>query len=463
MTKHNKRKAKKRRSSDIPRFLHLNIGTVIFGAIFIYMIISLFLYMTADHIRSYQVVQGPLSKNETYTAFVMREETVVRAAGSGYIHYYTGNASKVSANSVVYGLSDTEDTDRSTAITPDEDILQNVKSSLSLFSSAYDANHFSDIYDFKYELSKSLLSKTGNSDQYGNQTLSRAERDGVVVYQVDGYEDYTLDSLTPELFSQKNTASLNSKEEKVSPGDPVYKLITSENWSIAIPVTAKQTVKLSSYQNIKVKFLKDGETQTGSLAIQNSNGQNYAVITFSTGMIRYAKERFQSVELVTNTANGLKIPNSAITTKDFFTIPAKMLANGGDSNSSGFLRIMKDKDGNILTDDQGQPKTEFVKATIYKTIRNEENEATEYYVDQSSFSSGDILVAENSNTKYEIKETVSLEGVYCINKGYAVFRRIEIIDQNEEFCIIKSQTDYGISQYDYIVEDASTVNEEDIM
>ncbi|MCI5649086.1 MAG: HlyD family efflux transporter periplasmic adaptor subunit [Fusicatenibacter sp.] len=463
MAKRNKRKSKKRRSSDTPRFLHLNIGTVIFGAIFIYMAVSLFFYMTADHIRSYQVVQGPLSKNEMYTAFVIREESVVKAAGSGYVHYYAGNASKVSANSVVYGLSDTEESGVTSVMKPDEEVLSDVQSSLSLFSSAYDANHFSSIYDFKYELTQSLLSSAGTGDRYGNQTLSRAARDGVVVYQVDGYEDYTVDSLTPELFSQKNSASLNSSEKKVTAGDPVYKLITDETWSIAIPVTAKQTVKLSSYQNIKVKFLKDGETQTGSLAIKASNGQNYAVITFSTGMIRYAKERFQSVELVTNTANGLKIPNSAITNKDFFTIPAKMLANGGDSNSSGFLRILKDKEGNILTDDQGQPKTEFVKATIYKTIRNENDEATEYYVDQSSFSPGDILVAEDSNTKYEIKETVSLEGVYCINKGYAVFRRIEIIDQNEEFCIIKSQTDYGISQYDYIVEDASAVNEEDIM
>ena len=56
-----------------------------------------------------------------------------------------------------------------------------------------------------------------------------------------------------------------------------------------------------------------------------------------------------------------------------------------------------------------------------------------------------------------------LQGVYCINKGYAVFRRIEVIDQNAEYSIIKKQTQYGISQYDYIVQDASTVREEDIV
>ena len=50
-----------------------------------------------------------------------------------------------------------------------------------------------------------------------------------------------------------------------------------------------------------------------------------------------------------------------------------------------------------------------------------------------------------------------------INKGYAVFRKIQIIDQNAEYSIIKKQTQYGISQYDYIVENASTVSEEDIV
>lgn len=71
--------------------------------------------------------------------------------------------------------------------------------------------------------------------------------------------------------------------------------------------------------------------------------------------------------------------------------------------------------------------------------------------------------AQDSATTYQIGETVPLQGVYCINKGYAVFRKIQIIDQNAEYSIIKKQTQYGISQYDYIVENASTVSEEDIV
>lgn len=39
-----------------------NIGTVLFGVIFIYMIICLVMYVTTDHITAYEVTAGPLRK-----------------------------------------------------------------------------------------------------------------------------------------------------------------------------------------------------------------------------------------------------------------------------------------------------------------------------------------------------------------------------------------------------------------
>ena len=53
--------------------------------------------------------------------------------------------------------------------------------------------------------------------------------------------------------------------------------------------------------------------------------------------------------------------------------------------------------------------------------------------------------------------------MYNINRGYTVFRRIEIIDQNEEYCIVKTGTAYGLSLYDNIVLDSSTVSEDEIL
>ena len=63
----------------------------------------------------------------------------------------------------------------------------------------------------------------------------------------------------------------------------------------------------------------------------------------------------------------------------------------------------------------------------------------------------------------EIKEKKALEGVYCINKGYAVFRKVVMIEQNDEYCIVETGTTYGLSQFDYIVRNGNTVKEDDIL
>ena len=51
------------------------------------------------------------------------------------------------------------------------------------------------------------------------------------------------------------------------------------------------------------------------------------------------------------------------------------------------------------------------------------------------------------------------EGVYNINKGYTVFTQVEILDSNSEYYTIKNNVTYGLSVYDHIVLDASSVGE----
>ena len=82
----------------------LNIGTIMFGVLFVYMAFSGILYLTTPHIESYQVTSGPLSRNETYTGLAVREESVCKASSSGYITYYAREGSKINANGAVYGI-----------------------------------------------------------------------------------------------------------------------------------------------------------------------------------------------------------------------------------------------------------------------------------------------------------------------------------------------------------------------
>ena len=82
---------------------------------------------------------------------------------------------------------------------------------------------------------------------------------------------------------------------------------------------------------------------------------------------------------------------------------------------------------------------------------------------QNELEMGDVLLLSDSNLTTEIKERDSLVGVYNKNKGYADFKQIQILYQNEEYSIIKPNTEYGLIEYDYIVLEAETVHDDEFL
>lgn len=480
--------------AKIRKVFGLNIGTAMFGVLLLYMIFSAVLYLTSGHIESYQVMSGPLSRNETYTGLAIREEHVNKADSSGYVNYFAREGSKINASGAVYGLSSTKVPEASVELSPEQ--MSKIRSDMLSFSKGFNTSKFNNTYSFKYELEGNILqyaesgeetssapltsdeiTDSGESDTdgdfssvvtLGNQTISKAKSDGIILYSKDNYEGKTIDTVTAEDFDQKAYHETDLKKSgPVNAGDDIYTIITDERWSLLIPLSEKQAVKLNDRTSIRVKFLKDGMTQSGDFSIMEIDGGKYGKIDFNKGLIRYASDRFLDIELVTNTVSGLKIPLSSIVTKEFYTIPSTVATTNEDSMETGFMVADKNKNGENITT--------FKSATIYasvevpkKTVMNEEADSdTEpvytYYVDKSAFKEGDAIIAPDTGEKYIVGDSEALEGVYCINKGYAVFRRIVILDQNEEYAIISKNTDYGLSRYDHIVKNADEVKEEDIL
>lgn len=453
----------------IRKLFSMNIGTMLFGMLFIYMAFSAILYLTSPKIESYQVIAGPLSRNETYTGLAIREESVHQAETSGYITYYAREGSKINADGVVYGISSTKTSDSQTELSTDE--LSSIRNQMLNFSKGFNSSNFNSTYSFKYEMEGNILQYagvTGNStsDQndstssvvsYGNQTINKADSDGIVLYSKDGYEGRTVDSLTTEDFDQNSYHETDLKTQgSVNTGDSLYTLITDEKWSLILPLSEKQAAKLADRTAVRVKFLKDDKTQSGDFSIIEIDGAKYGKIDFNKGLIRYASDRFLEIELVTNTVTGLKVPLSSIVTKEFYIIPSKYATTNTDSQETGFM-----------VQSNGKNNT-FVTSTIYaqeeQSGSKDDGETSYlYYVDKKDFKEGDVIISQKDQSKFVVSDIGVLEGVYCINQGYAVFRRIEILDQNEEYAIVSKATSYGLSRYDHIVRNADDVNEEDIL
>ena len=446
------------------RPLNLNIGMLIFAAIFVYIVICVFMYFRSDHIVGYSVQEGSLSSNSIFKGIALRKEKIVTATDAGYVNYFAREGERVGVGNLVYTVDETgrladyiQTNESGENTLPDSD-LDELKNEIVSFVNRFDREQFSDVYNFKHNVEGTVFKLSNYNilanadalrDVSGNTFINyrNAAESGIVIYSVDGYEDLTLEDMTAELFDQKNyekTYLVNN--ELVANGDPVYKLSTDEAWSIVIQVDQDLCDELLEKQYVNVRFLKNQYTAWGEVSsFTNEAGDIFVALTFTNSMITFCTDRFIDIELLLEDETGLKIPNSAIVEKEFFIVPKEYVTKGGDSNQDGVLLETYDEEGNATT--------QFVSTTIY-----DETE-TEYYLDDYVLRANNYIIKPGSTEKYAIGKTGSLIGVYNINKGYADFKQVNILYSNEEYSIVKPNTMYGLNVYDYIVLDASTVSD----
>ena len=141
---------------------------------------------------------------------------------------------------------------------------------------------------------------------------------------------------------------------------------------------------------------------------------------------------------------GLKIPVSAVADVEFYLIPKEYAAISDDK--TGFNKV-------TYSEENGNRQITFVETDIYQETD------TDYYVSMEAFEPGDHLAGADTTEEYTISRKGTLTGVYNVNKGYADFKQIQILYQ-KEYCIIQSNSKYGLAVYDHIILDAGTVNKD---
>lgn len=457
-----------RKITKYRRPLNLNIGMLIFATIFIYVVICVIMYFQAQHIVGYSVKEGSLTSNTIYKGIALRSEEIITSTDAGYVNYFAREGERAAYGNLIYTidetgkLSDYIKSNESGENTLSDSDLSELKTEIVSFAGNFDCRDFSSVYNFKYNVEGTVMKLANYNILENVDALNGASGtalinycyapdSGIVIYSTDGYEDLTLQDITKEHFDQdayEKTHLVNN--ELIAKGDPVYKLSTSEDWSIVIPVEADLAAQLEEAEYIKVRFLKNQYTAWGQVTTNtNEAGDTFASLTFTNSMITFCTDRFVDIELLLEDESGLKIPNSAIVQKEFFIVPKEYVTLGGNSGNSGVLLETYDENGNATT--------EFVETSIY-----EETE-TEYYLDDTVLRAGNYLIKPDSTDKYAVSKTGTLIGVYNINKGYADFKQIIILYQNDEYSIVKSNTAYGLNVYDYIVLDASTVKDNEFI
>lgn len=451
--------------------VRLNIGLFVFAFIFIYLIIMIIRSVGKEKLTLYEVNESSINNNISVTALALRDETVVTTNEAGYINYYVREGDKVSVNSTVYTLDETgevtqalaENNSINAAFSRDE--YNQIRDVIAVYKANTSNINFSDIYEFESDIQSkilnlsnetissqidSLLAESGSSNTFKAYNSTSV---GIISLINDGYEGLTVNDLNEDSFDESNYKKSSIKSgELVSQNVPVYKIIPNEDWHLVIPITEAQRELLMDKEKVTLTIKKDNVDVKADVSIIDNNGILLADLSLNKHMIRYISDRFLNIEIQLDEYEGLKIPKSAIFEKDFYKIPIEYLSNGSNSTEQIYFNVKSiDENGNVTT------------KQISPSIYFKDNDYC--YVNPLDIDSNTVLIALDSQNTISISqcELGKLEGVYCTNKGYATFKVISKLAENDKYVIVAEGVDYSIALYDHIVLDYSTIDENSII
>lgn len=455
--------AKKRK-----RRIRWNIGMIVFLVIFIYVMINIVSFFIKKKLTVYRVTKDEMTTTFSFTGIALRDEKLLKASQNGYITYYVEEGKRVRKSGTLYILdkdgkvqetfADQAEALRGKGETLDDEEIQK---KVTEFQSIYSDGSFSDVYDLKYDLKNTILnlnedsmkevidavSKKLGEDAFHTETSPAS---GAAAFYSDSFDGKTADDITDADFDQENYRAVRyNSSDQVKKGNVVCRVTNSENWTVVVPLEKSQYDFLQDKDSVTVKFQSDQEKTTADLKVKKKGNSYFSYLSLDDYVVRYLDERYLDIDITLDSHEGLKIPNSAVVKKKFYQVPAEYISKGNDGKEEGFsVRT---------TDDKGEVKVEQKNFTIYKKTKKY------CYLDPEEVGEDVVLQSMDSDDTYLVEKTKTLEGVYCTNQGYADFRLIEKTAQKDDYCIVEENTDHGISLYDFIVLDSSTIKENQII
>ena len=547
--------SRKKLFRKIKKIFRPSIGRLLFFITLAYFVFTFYSYNTRTTVSYYEVEEGSLVKEHNYQGLILRSEQIVNSEANGYIYFFVADGRKAAKGSPVYSIDEggrlmeyiNNNSDRLAQLNSAK--IAAIRAEILNYSRSFSPDNFRTLYNIKNTLDahiteyasmnifSSLLGELSASGIEYKQFNSDAT--GIVCTYTDGFESVTEDEINEELFNTENYVKQTVKAgDLVTGGDPVYKLITDEAWKLIFAVDETDATEFNDGDTVKISFPDKGFTVRSKIRfITGTDGKRYGVIDMDSYVIQFTSDRFINFEIVTNDVSGLKIPDKAVTSKDFYVIPAAYVVTD-DNGNRGFNKavisdsgtaaqfVMPDiyniddeyayidcddkdsplKPGDYVMADVGYTSQEIptkeqiaseetLEATdegadVNDTADNteadkpaeesrlgesqsdtDENEAAQTAGDFDSqtestkaVQDGDSLSNQSLNAAhdkglYQINSKRPLKGAYNVNKGYTVFKKVEILESANGYSIVKKNSSYGLQVYDHIVLDAAGVHD----
>ena len=139
-------------------------GVIVFLILAVYLFGCMVLYLLKPHVTTYEVNDGSMATDYSYTGIAIRSEQVVNTDKSGYITYYARDLEKTGAQTKVYSIDETgeinsilsDDSISSTALTSEQ--LNQIDSDVDSFYNDFSDINYGEAYAFKQLIESTTIS-----------------------------------------------------------------------------------------------------------------------------------------------------------------------------------------------------------------------------------------------------------------------------------------------------------------
>ena len=445
----------------------INIGIVIFLVIMLYVLFHVYTFFTKREIPLYEVQPGEIYVTSQCDGMILREEELVYTEIAGYINYYFSEGSRISKNCTVYSIDSNRDmydllSGSAAEIKLSGDDLHNLKRMLQekLIYRDSDRNiteKKAEVVSGYQRLIDTMLLEELNQIVTSTGIISNfhvvsSNQSGIISYMLDEFTDYTLQDVTKAAFDKKDSVNSLYNMDLTAANSPVYKVITGDDWSIIVLLNDTLYGQLLGKES--VTFYLDNDIKvTAPVNCFKKDDAYFAEISMNKYLSNYTSKRFVNVKFEVEHVEGLKIPESAITFKDYYRIPEEYLVMGG--NESDQTKGILVEEFNTET---GTTQYTFKAADVFYSTDGFA------YIDCLDFEKETYISTPDMSSRVMLYTFVNkLEGAYNINKGYAVFKRVERLKTENGYVIVKKNSASGLSAYDHIALEAANVVEDAVI
>lgn len=444
----------------------------------LYFVISIFRLNDHRSVSSFQVISGSNSTSNIYSAVILRDESIVTSPMDGYMNYYTKNGERIGATSIVCTmdakgdffkrmeeeLKAHENNDLS------EETLKGFQNVLSQFNQNFDVHDYSRLYYGKYDITTDLMDLL-NTDVYkqisknakGESVFEtiRSTVPGIVMFSYDNYVSLKQEEINGSLFNRsKYELKKIPAGSHVEKDAPLYRIVNSDAFSVVFPLEEEDKLQYFLTQRITLIFKEEGVTLEGAYShFSGADGKRYAKVDFSGNGYPFLNLRFVNVQIADSNISGYKIPKEAVTEKEYFSVPKDYV---NTSKANPYMMV--------YTDNGTLSKRQV---SIIKTTEDE------YVISGSDLESGDELYYKpdedipydaskenvaSVNLRYRLFNTTKIKGVYNIDRGYTVFKPVEIIyTTGDGYYIIDKDAPFTVKEYERISNNAADYEEGDFV